>query len=82
MDLLAIVLWAGAVGGVSAVVFAIVVPPRRQAWLIVAAVLFVPIGILGILSIGVLFLGAALACAVAAVLSGRKPPEMPASRGS
>lgn len=56
MDLLAILLWAGTIGGVVAVVVGVVQPSRRRAALILAAVLFLPIGILTIMTIGVMFL--------------------------
>ena len=72
MDLLGTLLWAGAVGGVIAVVVGLAQPSRRRVALILAAVLFLPIGILGILSIGILFLAAALACLIGAV-AGRPP---------
>lgn len=74
MDWLAVGLWTGALGGVIAVVAAIVLPNRRRAALLVGAALFLPIGVLGILSIGIVFLIAAVACVTVALL--------PTSRGT
>lgn len=73
MDLVATLLWAGAVGGVLAVVVAVMRPGQRRGWLLLAALLFLPIGILGILSIGVFFLVASAACLVGAVMSRPQP---------
>lgn len=67
--LIASVLWAGAALGVVAVIVAITQPSRRRVALLLAALLFLPIGILGILSIGVVFLVAAAVCLMFAVLS-------------
>lgn len=78
MDLLATLLWAGAVGGVIAVVVGLAQPSRRRAALILAAVLFLPIGILGIMSIGIFFLAAALLCIIGAVLSRPPADRVPA----
>lgn len=72
MDLLAALLWAGAGGGVIAVVVGLARPARRRPALILAAALFLPIGILGILSIGIVFLVAALLCLLGAMW--RRPP--------
>lgn len=69
MDLLGALLWAGAGGGVISVIVAVARPQRRRAALLVAGVLFVPIGVLGILSIGVSFLVAAILCLIGAALS-------------
>jgi hypothetical protein len=74
VDWLAVGLWTGALGGVIAVVAAIVLPHRRRAALLVGAALFLPIGVLGILSIGIVFLIAAVACVIVAFL--------PTSRGT
>lgn len=73
--LLAMVLWGAAALGVVAAISAIVLPQLRRILFVVAAVLFLPIGVLGIMSIGVVFLVAAGACIVAAVLAGggRRP---------
>jgi hypothetical protein len=61
--------------GVVAAISAIALPRLRTALFVVAAVLFLPIGVLGIMSVGVVFLVAAGACIVAAVLArqGRRP---------
>ncbi len=60
--LIASLLWAGAALGVVAVIVAIRQPSRRRVALLLAALLFLPIGILGILSIGAVFLVAAAVC--------------------
>lgn len=75
MDLLAVLLWAGAFGGILLVLFAIVHPSRRWRWLLIAALLFLPIGILGILSVGAFFLIAAALCLVGAIVSRPSPPR-------
>lgn len=69
--LIALALWTGAVLGVGAVIAAVLRPLQRRLLLLVAAGLFLPIGIFGILSIGVVFLAAALACVVFALMSSR-----------
>jgi hypothetical protein len=71
---LAFGLWAATGAGVLSVVVAPAVPHLRRTLFVVAAVLFLPIGILGILSVGGLFLLAAAACVVAAARSGRDRP--------
>jgi hypothetical protein len=68
VDWLAGGLWTGALGGVIAVAAAVVLPHRRRAALLVGAVLFLPIGVLGILSIGIFFLFAAVVCVTVAIL--------------
>ncbi len=76
--LLAMVLWGAAAFGVIAAISAITLPRLRRVLFLVAAVLFLPIGVLGILSIGVVFLLAAVACLVAAVLArGDSRPRTP-----
>jgi hypothetical protein len=66
MDLFAALLWAAAAGGVVALALAAAMPGRRRTWLLTAGVLFLPIGVLGILSVGIFFLVAAVLCLVAA----------------
>ncbi|MTV25854.1 hypothetical protein FTX61_10600 [Nitriliruptoraceae bacterium ZYF776] len=68
-NLLAVLLWSGAGAGVLVVFFALMHRSRRRIWLLIAALLFLPIGILGILSVGAYFLAAAALCLVGAVLS-------------
>jgi hypothetical protein len=46
----------GAAAGTLAVIVAAVRPMQRQQWLLTAGALFLPIGILGILSVGIFFL--------------------------
>lgn len=71
VGILAVVWWLAVVGGAAALVVAVVSPQRRAVSLWVAAGLWVVPGILGILSIGILFLVAAVACGVAAVMVHR-----------
>lgn len=73
MDLLATLLWAGAAGGILAVAVALMRPGRRRGWLLAASLLFLPIGIMGILSVGIVFLLAAAACLIGAVMSRPQP---------
>ena len=81
--LLAMVLWGAAGLGVFAAISAIALPRLRRVLFVVAAVLFLPIGVMGILSIGVVFLVAAAACIVAAVLAdGRPRPRTPTPSGT
>lgn len=65
--LIAVTLWAGAALGVVAVIVAVRRPAQRRLALLLAALLFLPIGVLGILSIGIVFLVAAAVCLGAAV---------------
>lgn len=65
MNALTLVWWVSAVGGTLAVLCAALNDRWRRRLLIVAATLFAVAGVLGILSIGVLFLAAAVGCAVA-----------------
>lgn len=81
MDALAVLLWAGAGGGILVVFFAVLHPRRRWRWLLVAALLFLPIGVLGILSVGAYFLLAAALClagAIAARSAAARAAERPA----
>lgn len=66
---LAMALWGAAALGVVAAIAAIALRQLRRVLFVVAAVLFLPIGVLGIMSIGAIFLAAATACIVAAVLA-------------
>ncbi len=66
--LVAALLWTGAALGATSVLVAIRAPRHRRLALIVAALLFLPIGIFGIMSIGAVFIVAAAACVAAAVL--------------
>jgi hypothetical protein len=68
---IAVVLWGAAALGVIAAVSAVALPRRRSVLFLVAAVLFLPIGVLGILSIGVVFLAAVVACLVESVVARR-----------
>lgn len=65
--LVASALWGGAALGVVAVIVAIRQPSKRRVGLLLAALLFLPIGVLGVLSVGAVFLVAAAACLAFAV---------------
>ena len=67
--LIRVAVWAGAALGVLSVIVAVRQPSRRRVALLLAALLFLPIGVLGILSIGVVFLVAAAVCLGFAVFS-------------
>lgn len=67
----AVVLWAGAGLGLLAVIAAVVRPSQQRRSLLVAALLFVPIGVFGISSIGAVFLVAAVICLAFAASGGR-----------
>lgn len=78
--LLAVVLWTSAALGVLAIVVASSRPSKRRPALLVAALLFLPIGVLGILSIGIFFLAAAALCLLLSALprskhDGDTPPR-------
>lgn len=66
--LVAVMLWTLAVSGMLAVAVAAARPSKRRVALVAAAVLFLPIGVFGILSVGGIFLAAALVCLVLAVV--------------
>lgn len=69
--ILSVVFWLAVVGGAVALVVAVASPQQRVASLWVAAGLWVVPEILGIMSIGILFLVAAVACGVGAVMVRR-----------
>ncbi len=70
MDALAIALWVGAFGGLIAMGSGVLgFTRRRSTAFLIAAALFLPIGVFGILSIGAAFLALALTCLVLAVVS-------------
>lgn len=71
MDLLGLIWWGSAVGGFASIALAVAVPSRRRSALLVASLLFLLAGVLGVLSIGILFVVAAIVCAVAALRSAR-----------
>jgi hypothetical protein len=68
VDWLAVGLWTGALAGDIAVIAGALLPHHRRAALLAAAGLFLPIGVMGILSIGILFLIAAAVCVTVALL--------------
>lgn len=81
MDLLGVIWWGSAVGGFASVAVAVTMPARRRAALLVASLLFLVSGVLGILSIGIVFIVAAIVCAVVAVRTSRtegRGPALPA----
>lgn len=71
MDLLGVIWWGSAAGGFASVAVAVTMPSLRRAALLVASLLFFVAGVLGILSIGIVFIVAAIVCAVVAVRAGR-----------
>ena len=64
-----VTLWASVLLGLAAIVFAIARPDRRRVALLVAAAALLPIGVLGILTIGWVFLVAAAVCLTSAFVS-------------
>lgn len=78
--LIAAGLWAGAALGVVGVAVAVAVPSMRRVALLATGVLLLPIGVLGILSIGAVFLLAAAICLLAAVFGRPSPPNPPVRR--
>jgi hypothetical protein len=60
--MLTIIWWAAAVSGGAVLLVAVVLPARRKEALLGGAVLFGVAGVLGILSIGIVFLLLAAAC--------------------
>ena len=72
-------LWTGAALGVAAAVVAIARPSSRRWALLLAALLFLPIGVFGILSIGAVFLLASALCLMVALFS--KPDTRTTSNG-
>ena len=68
-QIIAVALWAGALGGFVAIAVGVTSPSRRRVALFIAALLFLPIGVLGILTVGWMFLVLALCCTIAAALS-------------
>jgi small-conductance mechanosensitive channel len=65
-DVLVVLWFVSAIGGGLALLIAAVAPTHRRALLVTAAALFAVAGVLGILSVGALFLVAAALCAVGA----------------
>ena len=59
---LAVVWFATAIGGALAALLAMLIPDRRHSLLLVAAVCFAIAGVLGILSIGIVFVVGAVVC--------------------
>jgi hypothetical protein len=76
--LVAVALWFGAGLGLLAVIAAVVRPAQRRMLLLVAALLFFPIGVFGIMSIGAVFLVAAVVCLAFAGFGGRSKTTNPA----
>ncbi|MFN2344427.1 MAG: hypothetical protein ABR616_01760 [Dermatophilaceae bacterium] len=74
----AVALWASAGLGLLAVIAAVVRPSQRRMLLVVAALLFLPIGFFGILSVGAAFLLAAVVCLGFAAFGGRSETANPA----
>jgi hypothetical protein len=73
-DVLVVLWFVSAIGGGLALLTAAFAPSGRRTLLTTAAALFVVAGVLGILSIGALFLVAAALCAVGARKSRTSVP--------
>ena len=73
MSVLTVVVYAAMVTGAMAVVAALAVPRLRRQLFWLAAGLFTVVGVLGILSIGILFLAAAAVCVWMATRTGDTP---------
>jgi hypothetical protein len=71
MELLGAIWWGSAAGGLASVAVAVAMPSRRRTALLVASLLFLVAGVLGILSIGIAFIVAAFVSAVVAVRAAR-----------
>lgn len=71
MDALSMIWWGSTIVAIVAVAVGVAVPIRRRQALVVAAVLFMVAGVLGILSIGIIFVLAAVACGVIAARNPR-----------
>jgi hypothetical protein len=63
-EVLAIVWFAAAIGGLVAAVFGLMYRTRRRASLMLAGVCFGVAGVLGILSVGVIFIALSVVCFV------------------
>lgn len=77
MSVLSVVWFTSAIGGALAAVVGLLVPKVRRWALLVAGAGFSIAGVLGILSIGILFLGLAAFCFIGAskdVSAGALPP--------
>lgn len=70
MDVLSVIWFGSVAGAVAAVAVAVTVPVRRREALILAGVLCLVAGVLGILSIGLLFIVAAIVCGAVALRTG------------
>lgn len=66
--ILTVIWFAAALGGLTAVAIAVAVSRWRREALLLGAIVFAVAGVLGILSIGIVFLGLAALCAY---LAGR-----------
>jgi hypothetical protein len=69
-EVLTIVWFAAAIGGVVAAVCALMIRTRRRASLMLAGVCFGVAGVLGILSVGIVLLALSVACFVTASRTG------------
>lgn len=78
-DTLTIIWWLATATGISAVVVSLVQPAVRRSALLVGAAAFAVSGVLGILSIGVVFLVAAIVCGVFAARQSPSNTEGPAT---
>jgi hypothetical protein len=75
MDLLTVIWWAAVVVGVVSILLAVGLASRRSELLVLAGGSFALAGVLGILSIGVIFLAAAAVCIAVATRRERITPR-------
>jgi hypothetical protein len=73
MNVLTVVVYAAMVIGAAAVIAGVAVPRLRRPMFWLAAGMFTVVGVLGILSIGILFLAAAVVCVWVAARTGHAP---------
>jgi hypothetical protein len=66
MTVLTLIWWTAVTGGFAACLLALTVRSHRHELLLLAGVCFLIAGVLGILSIGLIFLVASAACIIAA----------------
>lgn len=78
-DPLTIIWWLATVTGIAGVVVSLVRPAVRRTALLIGAAAFTVAGVLGILSIGIIFLAAAVACGILAAKQSPSNSESPAT---
>lgn len=81
MDVLGVIWWGSAAGALVAVAVAVTTPSRRREALVTAGLLFLVAGVLGILSIGIVFIVAAIVCGFVAARAATTDGGGPARAG-